>query len=602
MSLRNNLLLQSLKDFKRNYRKYIAYGLVFMFLTSFVSLPLLTYLFNRLMISLGSGVLLNREAFRMVLTYRGLAGLILIASVAVIIVFIELGGLIVLTQKKYFEKDVFISESIFTAVRSIPRIIGIGMLHLILVLLVIAPLIDIPVAPAITNELEIPPVVMDAIEDSRILMYLYQGVLLMFTIILLRWIFAVHYIFLEKLPARKAMKYSSELTKGRTIITLISLLLLNVIIVGGSFILFSTVSFIPSYIGIRASGILEAYLLTFNGFLGILLAMIVMPINIIYLTRLFYHLRKQSGVTVVDDLKTIRNHFLEKVEWVIRRLFRRRRVLLVFILGVNLIGTFIIGHSLNENFMHIGRDIKIAAHRGDPVNAPENTMSAVRAALDQQADYIEIDVQLSKDHVVILNHDMGLARVAGIPERPIELTYEELSQLDVGSHFSEEFKGEPVVSLDEVLEEIKGKAKVIVDVKAYGPIDILAEEVVRSIERADMIEDAYVQSFDYEFLQIVRRQNPDIKLGQIMYYALGNLSRLDVDFYAIDKSMLDRDIIRQARADEREVWVWTVNDEKDIREALMYDIDGIITDYVDRVQEIIGYDPEQMAERLSDNE
>ncbi len=596
MNIRNNMLALSFIDFRRHYKKYIAYGLVFMFLTSFVFVPLLSYLFNRLMISFGSGVLLNRQAFQIVLSYRGFIGLVLIASVAVMIIFIELSGLIVLAQKKYFSKDVFISESIFTAIRTVPRIIGIGMLHLIFILLILSPLVELPIAPAITAELEIPPKLMDLIDDSKLAMYIYQAVLLLFTFILLRLIFTVHFILLEKKPTIKAIRDSIHLTQGRNVITLLSLFLLNLIILGGGFLLLTGISLAPSYLGIRVSGLLETYLLTFNSFLGILLTMIVLPINMIYLTRLFYKLRQNTGVEVKDDLKTISNHILVQFELVVRRLFRRRKILLLSVLVINLIGSFFVGHSLNENLMHIGRNIQIAAHRGDPLNAPENTMSAVRAALDQHADFIEIDVQLSKDHVVILNHDMGLSRVAGIPERPMELTFEELSQLDVGSHFSEEFKGEPVASLDEVLEEVKGKAKVIVDVKAYGPIDILAEEVVRSIERAGMEEDAYVQSFDYEFLKHVRALNPNIKLGQIMYYALGNLSRLDVDFYAIDKSMLDRDIIRQARADEREIWVWTVNKEEDIREALMYDIDGIITDYVDRVQDIIGYDPEIMAE------
>lgn len=597
MSLRKNLLVQSFYDFRQHYQKYIAYGLVFMVLSSFIFVPILSYLFNRLIISFGSGVLLNSQAFRIVLSYRGLIGLIFIASVAVIMMIVELGGLIVLVQKKYFSKNVFISEAIFTAIRTIPRILGIGMIHLIFILLILSPLIELPISPGITGEVQIPPKMMDFIEGSKIIMYFYQAVLLVFVFVLLRLIFTVHFILLEKTTTRKAIGYSIKLTQGRNCIMLVNLFILNLVVLGGGFLFLAGASMIPSYLGIRVSGLLETYLLTLNSFLGVLLAMALLPLNMIYLTRLFYHLRQDAGMKATDELETMRNYTLEKLEWLVSRLFRRRKLLLAVILMSVLVGSFFLGHSLNENLMHIGRDIKIAAHRGDPVNAPENTMSAVRSALDQHADFIEVDVQLSKDHVVILNHDRGLSRVAGIPERPIELTFQELSQLDVGSRFSEAFKGESVVSLDEVLEEVKGKASVIVDVKTYGPVDILAVEVVRSIENADMVEDAYIQSFDYEFLQRVRILNPDIKLGQIMYYALGNLSRLDVDFYAIDKSMLDRDIIRQARVDEREIWVWTVNTEEDIREVLMYDIDGIITDYVSRVQGIIGYDSEAMENK-----
>ncbi|SDY23464.1 glycerophosphoryl diester phosphodiesterase [Tindallia californiensis] len=595
VNIRNNLLLKSLIDFKKYYRGYIAYGFVFLILTSVIFIPLLGYLFNRLIISMGAGVLINKDAFRIVLSYEGLIGLIIIASISVMIVFIELGGLIVLAQRKIFSKKVFISEAIITAIFSVPRIIGIGMLHFIFVILVVAPLIDIPVATEITSKIEVPPILMNMIQDSKIMLYVYRSILALFTLILLRWIFAVHYILLENLPARKAISCSAKLTEGRNIIHLASLLILNIIIVGGSFIIFSAISFIPSHIGIKTGGLLGAYILTFNSLLGMILAMLVMPINIIYITRLFYYLRNKTKMKSSGEFETVRNKKLEKIEWFFTRLIKRRRALLLTILMLNLLGTFMIGHTLNENFVHLGRDVKIAAHRGDPINAPENSMSAVRAALEQHSDFIEIDVQLSKDHVVILNHDMGLARVAGIPERPIELTYEELSQLDIGSSFSEDFKGETVVSLDEVLAEIKGKAKVIIDVKAYGPIEILAEEVVKSIERSNMANSVYVQSFDYELLQMIRKQNPDLYLGQILYYALGDISQLDVDYYAIDQSMLNREFIRNAKKDEREVWVWTVNEEDDIREVLMYDIDGIITDYVERVQNIIGYTVENTS-------
>ncbi len=73
-----------------------------------------------------------------------------------------------------------------------------------------------------------------------------------------------------------------------------------------------------------------------------------------------------------------------------------------------------------------------------------------------------------------------------------------------------------------------------------------------------------------------------------MYFALGNLSAVEADYYTIYHGMLNQELVRTARQNDKGIWVWTVNDEEDIRNALQYDIDGIITDYPLRVKEIMG--------------
>ncbi|MGO1712584.1 MAG: glycerophosphodiester phosphodiesterase family protein, partial [Senegalia sp. (in: firmicutes)] len=78
-------------------------------------------------------------------------------------------------------------------------------------------------------------------------------------------------------------------------------------------------------------------------------------------------------------------------------------------------------------------------------------------------------------------------------------------------------------------------------------------------------------------------------IGQIMYIAAGDLSYLDVDFYTIEQNMLSNKIISHARSKNRQIWVYTVNSKKDIKEALKYDIDGLITDYPLTVKEIIEF-------------
>ncbi|PIB61844.1 glycerophosphodiester phosphodiesterase family protein, partial [Pseudomonas sp. 2995-3] len=103
-----------------------------------------------------------------------------------------------------------------------------------------------------------------------------------------------------------------------------------------------------------------------------------------------------------------------------------------------------------------------------------------------------------------------------------------------------------------------------------------ASKIVELIEAYDIEDVTYVQAFNYDVLQEVRKVNPDIRIGQILYLAAGNLSAIDVDFYTIRQTMLSDRFIEKAKEQNREVWVWTVNLERNIREVLKYDIDGII--------------------------
>jgi glycerophosphoryl diester phosphodiesterase len=109
-----------------------------------------------------------------------------------------------------------------------------------------------------------------------------------------------------------------------------------------------------------------------------------------------------------------------------------------------------------------------------------------------------------------------------------------------------------------------------------------------------MKEFSYIQSFDYGFLREIRALDGDIRLGQILYAAFGRLNQLDVDFYTVQINMLSQSLLRRAHESERGVFAWVVKTEEDMKNALQYDIDGVITSDVSLVTEMLGTDsPEE---------
>jgi glycerophosphoryl diester phosphodiesterase len=221
--------------------------------------------------------------------------------------------------------------------------------------------------------------------------------------------------------------------------------------------------------------------------------------------------------------------------------------------------------------------VHVTAHRGHSRAAPENTLSAIRKAIASGADYTEVDVHQTADGVIVLLHDRDLKRVAGLSRRLDELTYDEVRQLDVGSWFDPGFAGERVPTLAEAIDLCRGRIRMNIELKFFGPDRRLAEAVARQVRELDFESDCLVTSFDYDALRDANRHNPRLRTGLIVAHALGDVSRLDVEALSVRVDFLSEDLLSAARRHGREVHVWTVNDARQMTRLMKRGVDNIIT-------------------------
>jgi glycerophosphoryl diester phosphodiesterase len=385
------------------------------------------------------------------------------------------------------------------------------------------------------------------------------------------------------------MRSSFQLTRTRKGNLLVHLLLLNLFMYGVVFGMLSLLSSSLAQIDFPyIKFVISDLYVPFSSLMTYLFTMLVIPINIIVLTRLFHVFRRAKGFPMEDRMRLYRSRVLRHGEVRIAGYFRSRgiRHILVLLGIVYVSGVMTMEQSISHRLVYLDWNVKVAAHRGDIQQAPENSISSIRSALAKQVDAVEIDVQMTKDGVIVLNHDYTLERVAGLKASVHDLTFAEILTLDIRGAWT----GMPVQripTLTEVIHEVKGKSKLIIEIKPYGAKKELARKVAELVSSEDMIADSLVQSFDYGVLQAVRIANPDIAVGQILFAAAGNVSSLDVDFYTISQNMLSESFIDLAHRLDREVWVWTVNLERNMREVLKYDVDGIITDNPGRLQMLV---------------
>jgi len=231
--------------------------------------------------------------------------------------------------------------------------------------------------------------------------------------------------------------------------------------------------------------------------------------------------------------------------------------------------------------------VAVTAHRGSSRHAPENTLSAVRRAIEDGADFAEIDVQETADGVVVLLHDTDLMRIAGVDKKIWQVTYPEIKSLDAGSWFSKDFKGEHIPTLAETLELARDKIKLNIELKFNGHQKQLVESAVKIIEDHKFGSRCVISSLNFAGLKKVRELNPDLQTGYIVARSIGNKFGADIGFLSLASNMVNADVVAAAGKSKKEVHVWTINSPANMSYFIDLGVDNIITDYPARLVALI---------------
>lgn len=244
--------------------------------------------------------------------------------------------------------------------------------------------------------------------------------------------------------------------------------------------------------------------------------------------------------------------------------------------------------------------VQIIAHRGYSGVAPENTMAAFERAIDIKADYIELDVQLTKDDVLVVFHDTELDRITGQAGEVGDYTYEELTALDVGSWFTaantgmtadgmqRNYAGQRIPTLQEVLEFVReSNTDIYLELKDISASLTLTDEqkeafpgkVVDAVNGCGMTDRVLYASFRYEYLQQIKTLDENYKI--LCNTSIGDADRLlrefPAEYYGINADVLQQDTIEALKEAGASVYVWTVNTPSRMRQVIRLGADGIVT-------------------------
>lgn len=241
----------------------------------------------------------------------------------------------------------------------------------------------------------------------------------------------------------------------------------------------------------------------------------------------------------------------------------------------------------------MGKKILNIAHRGASGVAPENTISAFLMAVESGADIIELDVQLSKDLQVIVIHDETIKRFTGIDTRVKWLDFDYLKELDFGSWFSPEFKGERIPTLKTVFETIGSMTKYNIEIKKGEKFyPGISESVLDLINKYALIDNVWISSFDLKTIKKVRELDNKISAGIIFNkndwnYYLKCAQKLNCQFIVPEKGLITESNLNHAHALGISVYPYVTDEEEEILRLIQTGVDGIITNRPDRLSGII---------------
>jgi glycerophosphoryl diester phosphodiesterase len=229
----------------------------------------------------------------------------------------------------------------------------------------------------------------------------------------------------------------------------------------------------------------------------------------------------------------------------------------------------------------------VVAHRGASGHAPENTLAAFHRAAELGAVFIETDLQISRDAHIVVIHDDRLDRTTTGRGPVRERTLAELRELDAGSWYDPRFAGERIPTLEEVLEFSRQSDVVFyLEIKPGAPWGV-EQAVVGALRSAGETTRAVVLSFDAATLAAVRRLEPTLMTGYLYDRrqpdAVQRALELGARQLAPRGDLVTPELVAEARRNGLQVVTWTINQPEHMRALAAAGVDGIMTDYPDRL-------------------
>ena len=261
------------------------------------------------------------------------------------------------------------------------------------------------------------------------------------------------------------------------------------------------------------------------------------------------------------------------------------------IFSVGIMGTLFANPSVA--YEEPSRKIEIVSHRGASGYAPENTMASFQKSVDMKTDYIELDVQETKDGKLVVMHDVTLDRTTNGSGYVKDHTLEEIRRLDAGSSFSKKYASEKVPTFEEVLDRFRGKTGILVELKATYYYPNIEQKIAKALIDRQMDhpnnDKIIIQSFEPDAVKKMNELLPKVPDALLTgnQEDLTNEQLTKISDYAEYvnpyQGLINPPAVKKIHDHDMGVMGWTVRQKEEVQPLLDANVDAIITNYPDYV-------------------
>ena len=560
--------MNRLKEFTNIFPRILKFQILTHLLFMFVILPSYFYI-RTFLVSLNKlSVIDNTQLVRFIFLPLGIIFLIISLLVIFFYFLIEITGLILLISSYDENKK---QPSYFTilkeSIKLIPKFLNKSILFISFYFLLLIPITSSILGVNFFKKFTIPNFIFREILKNPWYFIIYLLLVVIFYYLFIKAIFTFHYIIIKKEKSSIAINKSFHLIHDNFkdffntfILRILKYILFFLIFVFLSFFIINFMKEINKEVFTYSI----IFLIILKNILLTCIVLIFIPLEIKFLTDKFY---KYTNITKNLKIKEkSKYNFIDKI-------FTFKKFIIFgfifFLISINVLFVFVPNY-----FSNSFKPKFIIGHRGG--EGVENTLGAIKNSIDKKIDYVEIDIQRTKDNHYIVHHDKTFKRVAGINKSPTNMTLKEIKRISLRGN-------ERIPTLDEVLKLSKNKMNLFIELKGKTADKKMVDDVVKLVKKEKMEKQVVFISMRYTAIDYVKTKYKEFKTGFIYFLFLGDMSKIKADYMLFSEDFVTKNHIDEIHKHKKKAIVWTVNSLDSMKKYLDSSVDGIITDRVNDI-------------------
>lgn len=486
--------------------------------------------------------------------------LIVYVIVMAFFIFFEFSFIVFMVYGKFNNKNYSIKTIFSKTCNSIKELFGKQLIFFMLYFITMIPVQNLGFTSVLTKDLYIPKFITGELTKSTANLILFLIAVIILIYINFRLFFVIPLTIISRKKLSESIKQSWEITKNSKLEIVIIIFSFEVI-----FFIISTILFLLTYLIFTK--------LDSNGN-----SLLLQTIFYTIIQSIIFFFNVMSKLVIISTLISIIVDKKEVSSDIVSLNGSEKRKIKYFnVLIILLTTVLLIYNGINIYVMGVNLDILTIAHRGDVSGGVENSIEALEMAAKNKADYVEMDIVMTSDNKFVVLHDFNLKRLAGINKNIYNMSFDEIVGLKVKQSGFISF----IPSFEEYVKKAKElNIKLLVELKPHGhEPENYVDLVINELKRLGIDREYKVMSLNKDIMEKINEKEPEIETGYVIPIQFGSFSKTNVDFYVIEDFSFSDYLVTEAKFDKKEVFVWTINDDKDMKKYLQTSIDAIITDH-----------------------